>query len=186
LTDDEVFVRFKYQTSLHPLVFVVQVEDALKNFPEYIVVKFTHRYDKNTHQVFVELKIAPQLYGFEHLSGGWKMVVMAFVGDEFKTLAECKKNQCIKQTVEEMAMKMHGEGLVHGDLRDLNILYHYNDNDNSADIFFVDLDWAGQEGTVRYPLDINPDITRHREATAGSLIHKEHDLYLLQEIFKNL
>ena len=70
----------------NPLVFVVQVlEDAPENFPEY-VVKFTCCYDKTTHQVFAELEIAPQLYGFEHLPGGWKMVVMAFVGDDFKML----------------------------------------------------------------------------------------------------
>ena len=44
----------------------------------------------------------------------------------------------------------------------------------------VDFDWAGKEGEVHYPMNVNrSDIKRPDGARDGQLIKKEHDLEML-------
>lgn len=53
---------------------------------------------------------------------------------------------------------MHGQGLVHGDLRFMNILC-----DVKGNVMIVDFDWAGREGEVKYPHNVNTSqIDYHR------------------------
>lgn len=44
----------------------------------------------------------------------------------------------------------------------------------------IDLDWCGTEGSARYPMDKNTIASHewHDEATRGSLIKRDHDLFL--------
>src|SRR5215470_8849304 len=95
--DDGDRIYFKYRKNLNPnsLIFSVDVEDAI-GLPEQLLVKFTRHYCIKAHKACVRLGIAPELYGFENLAGGWKAVVMACKGDGFKMLFECTLDGKIK------------------------------------------------------------------------------------------
>ena len=81
---------------------------------------------------------------------------------------------------------------VHGDIRRPNILYgttFYNDNDRSKQFWLIDFDWAGKDGEVRYPVQLNNKINWHCEVKVGSVIKCAHDLFMLDNItskIKNL
>ena len=72
---------------------------------------------------------------------------------------------------------MHYEGYVHGDLRPPNIVVP---TDNTIRI--LDIDWAGKEGDVRYPQELNTSCNWHPGVESGGLISKEHDLYQIDTL----
>ena len=48
----------------------------------------------------------------------------------------------------------------------------------------VDFDWAGKEGEVHYPINVNRiDIKRPDGARGGLPIQKDHDLEMLDTMF---
>lgn len=78
-------------------------------------------------------------------------------------------------------VKHHRQGLVHGDLRDTNLLVRI---DGELRFMLVDFDWAGKEGEVRYPINDNRnDIKRPDGARDGLPIQKDHDLEILDRMF---
>ena len=81
---------------------------------------------------------------------------------------------------------MHKQGFVHGDLRDLNILFRCQVAYDRVDILFIDWDWAGKAGEVKYPSMLNPKITRHQNAVARQPIRKEHDDHMLEVMFRGV
>ena len=115
------------------------------------------------------MEIAPMVYGFETLPGGWKAVVMAYQGS-FKTLSGRILDDQIVAAIREAVGKMHEGGWVHGDLRDVNILYCRQETCNKVEIVFVDWDWAGREEEVEYPLTMNMEICRHPDVEPFTLI----------------
>jgi hypothetical protein len=51
-----------------------------------VCVKFVTRYSKEVHLYCVSLDISPQLRGFETLPGGWLMIVMDRIDEEYVAL----------------------------------------------------------------------------------------------------
>jgi hypothetical protein len=50
-----------------------------------------------------------------------------------------------------------------------------------AGFMLVDFDWAGENGKVRYPININTtDVKRPKGAVDGEPITVEHDVEMLQ------
>ncbi|KAI0059776.1 hypothetical protein BV25DRAFT_1808501, partial [Artomyces pyxidatus] len=72
---------------------------------------------------------------------------------------------------------LHGQGLVHGDVRLPDILC------DGKTVQLVDFDWAGQEGEVRYQVNISTVISWPEDVSSTSLIKKEHDLIMLGKAF---
>lgn len=46
-------------------------------------VKFVLRYSVEAHQKCAELGFTPQLKGYKDLPGGWKMVIMEAIDNDF-------------------------------------------------------------------------------------------------------
>ncbi|KAI0351578.1 hypothetical protein OH77DRAFT_931829 [Trametes cingulata] len=141
-----------------------------------VVVKFAHRYCEEAHRLLAEQEepLAPRLWFCEKVeSVGMYVVVMDYIKDE---------GDRETMTVEELAQLtkavrlLHEQNLVHGDLRQANILLR-----QGRGPMLVDFDWCGKEGTARYPYDIDmsDDIGWHEEVEGGELIKKEHDLHML-------
>jgi hypothetical protein len=51
-----------------------------------------------------------------------------------------------------------------------------------------DFDWAGEIGNVRYPINVNrgPQLERPDGAYDGALIMAEHDIEMLNLMFKSV
>ncbi|CAG8657785.1 157_t:CDS:1 [Paraglomus brasilianum] len=165
-TLDGQMLEFNYKSKLHGLVFNVErSNDYSCTLPKDLLVKFAQDYGVNAHEACAEMGIAPQLFGCYSVSGGWKVVVMEYMKDDYSNLAEeYYEPSCvdeIKKSVKEKVEKMHAKGFVHGDLRQVNILRQKH----NGNIVLVDFDWAGRIHEAKYPLYMNPNLPRHPDAT---------------------
>jgi len=78
----------------------------------------------------------------------------------------------------QQLLKMHENGVCHGDVRAFNIVF----GDKST---LIDFDFGGSR-KKRYPEGYQsiPDGKRHESATAGSRLHASHDLFAFAEVMK--
>ncbi|KAF8430340.1 hypothetical protein EV426DRAFT_14428 [Tirmania nivea] len=108
---------------------------------QLICVKFVRQYGKDVHIWCTNKGFAPGLLGFERLDGGWFMVVMYFLGESWRVLNEAGvKTESISELERKICSvitKLHESGMVHGDIREMNILV----NDKN-EFMLIDYDWA--------------------------------------------
>ena len=139
---------------------------------EDVVVKFSRsHYGTDVHSLLAKHGLAPQLKYTQVLPGNWHVVIMEKVTGVLLPASE-QVNMALKDAVD----KIHAQGYVHGDLRAQNILVV----DDSIRI--LDFDWAGKEGEVRYPQELNTSCNWHSDVKPGGLIAKEHDVYQINTI----
>ena len=94
-----------------------------------------------------------------------------------------KPRVSLNEPIKEKVVTLHQQGYVHGDLCDTNLMVR----DNSVpEMMLFDFDWAGEIGKVRYPINMNrgPNLKRPDGAYDGELITAEHDLEMLDIMFK--
>ena len=150
-----------------------------------IVVKFTTRYSKELHLHCSSREQAPPLLGCEALDGGWFMIVMDRMIEHrplstFNALDKARLSSWLKPRLSDLVHSFHEQDLVHGDLRDTNVLV----SEDGMQVKLVDFDWGGKAGEVRYPSAINcTDFWRPEQATDGVIITKEHDTDMIDKMF---
>lgn len=66
--------------------------------------------------------ITPKLRGFEEVGGGWKMVVMDALDEEYETLDRKALPADTRERIRERLHELHQANFVHCDVRDLNIM----------------------------------------------------------------
>jgi len=87
----------------------------------------------------------------------------------------------LRPKVEEIIQHLHGNRLVHGDVRDTNLLVR---TDGEVGCMLVDFDWAGKEGEARYPINVNhTGIKQPDRAEDEQLIKKKHDVEMINIMF---
>ncbi|KAF8468174.1 hypothetical protein BDZ91DRAFT_848037 [Kalaharituber pfeilii] len=186
--ENKATVRFKYKDQPIPkkLLFLAEADNGSKK-----CIKFTRRYSKDAHLSCASQGYAPALRGFEALPGEWYMVVMDMADiDVYKpysirnttsSSANFPSVAALRPKVEEVIKHLHRNGLVHGDVRDSNLLVR---TDDEVGCMLVDFDWAGKEGEARYPINVNrSDIRQPDEVRDGLPIKKEHDLEMIKIMF---
>jgi serine/threonine protein kinase len=152
-----------------------------------IIVKFVRSYSRALHAHCSSLGSAPPLLGHETLDGGWFMVVMNDMVDyrPFSALEKSSLSSQLRPMVLDLVDSFHQQNLVHGDLRDTNILVR--EDGGRLEIKLVDFDWGGVEGEVRYPSAINcTDFWRPPEVSDSMLITKVHDIQMVKYMFEGL
>ena len=186
--DDERKITFKYLRRLfsEKLLFnCVKTEDQTQ-----LCVKFTKRYSVEAHQVCADHGVAPKLYSAEQLPGGWWMIVMEYLSEEeYCTRTTVKVDvDVLEQALKGAVRRLHQSGFVHGDIRACNIMVRcqWDNGIGMANVKLVDFDWAGQEGVVRYPANVNHvQMYRPPDARDGLPIKRDHDLEMLEMAVKN-
>jgi serine/threonine protein kinase len=127
------------------------------------------------------LGFAPTLKGFERIPGGWYIVVMDFIEDEYHNLETSPDKASFESEVRVSVESLHEAGFVHGDIRSANIMVK---KDGSPGIMILDFDWAGLAGQVKYPMGVNDiDIRRPNGAQDNEFIMVEHDIEMLNYMF---
>jgi len=112
------------------------------------------------------------------------MVVMEFLAEPWRVLNQTEMNTesipRLGEKIRSMITKLHGSGMVHGDIREMNILV----NDKN-EIMLIDYDWTGIQGQVVYPRNINMDpILRWPSGVGSGLrILPEHDMEMVERLF---
>ena len=151
-----------------------------------VFIKFTEQYSKAAHQHCATAGVAPQLYGVTPLPAGWLMVVMAYLEPSmYRTLElQDEGSAGLVKEVDRVVSVLHDGGFVHGDIRTINMMVHEEQDSSKKEVLLLDFDWAGAEGTVKYPLDVDGlNIKRHDGASGGAVIRKEHDWFMVKHLF---
>ncbi|KZT09106.1 uncharacterized protein LAESUDRAFT_748334 [Laetiporus sulphureus 93-53] len=113
-----------------------------------ILVKCTLRYSRELYEFCAEREHAPKLLGFERIPGGWFIVAMELVKGELLCIRDTYRSEW-KAGLEGVVNQFHDAGMVHGDLRDVNLLIS---DTNETKAIILDFDWGGKAGEVYYPL----------------------------------
>ncbi|KAG8737482.1 hypothetical protein FRC10_008103 [Ceratobasidium sp. 414] len=149
-----------------------------------IVVKFTRRYNGQAHKLLAEQGYAPKLLfdGSEHPEfprpAGLLMMVMEYI---IEAPPGPSYNEAYL-TLPAALRLLHGQKLVFGDLRLLNVLVPKSSTDRGAIAMLIDFDWCGKDGEDRYPVDINTKIKWADGVGPGTLMHMSHDDFMLSTL----
>ncbi|KAI6014933.1 hypothetical protein EDC04DRAFT_2608919 [Pisolithus marmoratus] len=147
-----------YQQQLeHKLVFFGTESTEGSAVVDRICVKFVRRYSPGAHEHCASAGCAPALRGFKKIPGGWFMVVMDDLSNDYETLANMSVPVPTKSLIRAKLAGFHKAGFVHGDIRDTNIMVSKSDN---TQFRIIDFDWAGIAGEVKYPAFLNPEVRR--------------------------
>jgi serine/threonine protein kinase len=159
------------------LLFTAETTDD-----ERVCVKFVRHYSKDVHKFCASKGFAPRLGGFEELPGGWHMVVMEMIADDYCRLMDFPPPYSHYDDIIEKLTSLHQENYVHGDVRNTNIMVK---KDGSRGFKLVDFDWSGRIGEVRYPMNVyqGQRLWRPHEAEDGQLIKADHDIEMLKTMF---
>ncbi|CAG8556217.1 5111_t:CDS:2, partial [Paraglomus brasilianum] len=154
------------------------------------ILKFVTSYNAEVHKFCFSKGIAPELVCIgDIMNADYKFVVMEdligfdVVCNMWNGLNEQEKTD-LKAKILEAKGILHDNRLVHGDLRPVNIMAKYTNEEWV--IKLVDFDWSGKEGEATYPQFLNTKIPWHPDVKRLGPIWCEHDTYLLEESFRKL
>ncbi len=174
--------ELKYVTQLVPhhsekAVFKATVQRDGQNHP--VVVKFTPTYCARAHEIASEMGSAPKLW-FCKVAESVGMFVVAMDFIEGRRVDDDKPHlpEKVLEPLRGAISALHDVGLVHGDLRGPNVIVSEGKGGKRA--MLVDSDWGGEEGHVFYPADINMQLIWHDGVKPGTLIRREHDMFMLE------
>ena len=171
------YIRYESHMDNFKLLFAAETADDKR-----ICVKFVRHYSKDVHKFCASKGFAPRLEGFEELPGGWHMVVMEMIADDYCRLIDFPPPYSHYDDIIEKLTALHQENYVHGDVRNTNIMVK---KDGSQGFKLVDFDWSGRIGEVRYPMNVyqGQRLWRPREAEDGQLIKADHDIEMLTAMY---
>lgn len=180
---------FRYTAELqsnHNYVFFGKLDSAAAG--QKLCIKFPHQYGEDVHTFCAAKGHAPKPYAVQRLSGGFYMVVMDDIGEEYIDLhtfvddhpeiLSSSAYTTLKENIARFLEEMHQAGWVHGDLRRTNVMVKKSGLDGS--FLLIDFDWSGKNQEVVYPSFVNKvDVRRPVGADDGEPILALHDIEML-------
>ncbi|KAF9793479.1 hypothetical protein BJ322DRAFT_132244 [Thelephora terrestris] len=155
-----------------------------------VFVKFTPKYNQEAHRLLAnqDPPLAPALFSCNRIIGDMYMVVMEYMSDAsplhlfFSPFTPpCPlKVEVVRKSLEKALGLLHGQDLVFGDLRQLNILYSHKGDC----VFLVDFDWVGKHREDRYSPCLNPVV--RSDVGRWEVMKKEHDIRSLEGVMEGL
>ena len=172
-------VSFEYTKCLKGEGGSVFVAKRAGDAADHILVKFVERYGEEVHRMLSDLGLAPKLLAVEKVHAVM-MVVMDFesdavIWDPVSAGANDETNNQLKTILE----KLTEHSYVHGDMRSDNLLVC-----TGGKVKLIDFDWAGKDGVVRYPVELNPAVKWHADASIGKVIRIEHDAFMAGQLMQ--
>ncbi|KAL4078083.1 hypothetical protein J3A83DRAFT_4369554 [Scleroderma citrinum] len=136
---------------------------ALSN-QQLVCIKFARRYSKDAHGICASRGHAPTLRGFEKIPGGWFMIVTTpgtppMISEKMPSTPRTNKVMFTETFVTPI----------------------WSDK---TKFMLIDFEWAGKNGEVRDPMNVNkgPNLWRPDGAVDGALIMPGHDIDMLNHI----
>lgn len=158
-------------------LYIAQTTDGKE-----ILVKFTKRYSTHLHLICAESGCAPALLGFQRLPGGFYAVAMEYIKDAVP-ITDFEDEETRKKwlkLLKEVVDKFHSQNLVHGDLRNPNIIC------SSDRVAIIDYDWAGESGKTCYPPgQLNEELVAGRDSDDLTITIAD-DLRVLSRTLRNV
>jgi len=130
-------------------------------------------YSKDAHDRAFELGIAPACLSVQVICEDWILIRMDKVmGANFNDMTTHDR-EAWKEFRRKIAQ--FSNDFVHGDLRDVNIMYGSLPDQKRSGYFIVDFDWAGPIGKATYPFSINTAHNWPNGVAPGAVITQDHD-----------
>ncbi|KAI1787835.1 hypothetical protein LXA43DRAFT_950780 [Ganoderma leucocontextum] len=156
----------------------------------HVYVKFVAKYGEAAHRLLArqDPPLAPKLYWCGEVIVGKTMVVMEELQRGSTYIHPRKSNSndraIIKRDIRQALDLLHVNHLVHGDIREPNMVIAHGRG------HLIDFDSAGEEGVARYPESLNPKVTWFESFAAEDLtlrcIRKEHDDFRFERVLEEL
>src|SRR5260221_8266750 len=91
----------------------------------------------------------------------------------------------VERKVKAIVRTLHEGGFVHGDIRNTNIFVDQASlASDDVTVHLIDFDWAGYDGEVKYPMEINCKTVKRPEGVkGGELITQQHDNEMVSYLF---
>ncbi|CAB4436972.1 unnamed protein product [Rhizophagus irregularis] len=148
-------------------------------------------YSLEVHEYLVDTGNAPIILNTVEWPGGWLLVYMECL-ENHVTLNKITHNldnnerDSLRNEIIRVVRILHDKNLVHGDLREGNILVgRDNEKDSGFDVKLIDFEWSGPVNTARYSHFMNHIAINWPEgAEDGKLVMKEHDIAMLEQTFR--
>ncbi|KAI0248667.1 hypothetical protein BJV78DRAFT_1130931 [Lactifluus subvellereus] len=171
-------VRLYPDTQDYRLLYIAETSDKKR-----IIVKFTRRYSIELHAFCAGRGHAPGILGFGQFPGGWSVIAMDFISPPVNPSRSPNLSRLCDKWIDDLQKLMqsfHDHDLVHGDLREPNILC------DGEEVMLIDFDWGGKVGEVYYPFArVCPELTDGRHGT-DPMITKDDDRRVLRNTLKEL
>jgi serine/threonine protein kinase len=145
------------------------------------IIKFVPRYGRHVHEFLANIGGAPRVLRYDSETyHDFIMIEMECFRNDRITLSDYfqkfpnKGDDALTTVFENLASlvaRLHDNGMVHGDLREDNIVVDTRD----FSVVLLDFDWSGLEGTARYPFQLNLDIDWEAPVKLGGLVQKKHN-----------
>jgi hypothetical protein len=174
---------------LHPDVQsyrLLYIAETLDDKQILVILKFTPRYSIALHAFCAERGHAPVIHGFQTLPGGWFVVAMDYISPISPPVQLSRSPHLTRlldkwtDDLQKLMQSFHDEGLVHGDLREPNILC------DGEKMMLIDFDWGGQVGKACYPrARLCHDLMEGRDGTSPQ-ITKGDDRRVLRNTLEEL
>ncbi|KAH9110698.1 hypothetical protein AeMF1_007775 [Aphanomyces euteiches] len=169
--------KIRYCKQLERFVFSAKVGHS----GHEVVVKFAKQYGKDVHEYCAGLGFAPKFLYLKVLPSNWIFVVMEKL--VLQPIWDAPVDAIIvREQVLEIKNRLADAKLVHGDLRQDNILW---DSLNRR-VVLMDFDWSGKAGVARYPPFMNPDIPWPEGAETNKPLCTQHDEWWIDRLLSNL
>lgn len=139
-----------------------------------VLVKFTPTYSSELHKFCAKKGHALALLACQRLPGGWYGVVMEYLHDiepislspSLGTYQHIWEGQ-----LKTLVNSFHEHGLVHGDLRDANMLCYADGR-----LVVIDFDWGGKEGVACYPtFHLHDELKHGRTSTSLTITEVDNE-----------
>ena len=162
----------------HRLIYLAETQEH-----GTVLLKFTRTYSIELHALCSSLGHAPNIIGFQRLPGDWYAVAMEYLPSAAR-ISRARELATYRETwtneLKALVNTFHARGLVHGDLRDPNIVC------DGRRVMLLDFDWAGKDGEASYPTaKLCKELTEGR-LNAGLKISKEDDIRVLNNTLNAL
>jgi len=148
-----------------------------------VLVKFAVKYNAAAHRLLAshDPPLAPALYSCKRVIGDMFMVIMEYIPNSkgaslYGASLLPPALESVRQGVSQALDLLHGQNLVFGDLRELNVLYLPEEDR----VLLVDFDGVGRDGEDRYSACLNHEVGLG--VVRLQIMEKSHD----DENFKRL
>ncbi|KAH9047773.1 hypothetical protein EDB84DRAFT_1460146 [Lactarius hengduanensis] len=179
-------LSFRLQNVFKPYkssVLLVMGSSQLQLMRMFPITLFSGRVSVMSNTRFTKAGHAPSILGYERLPGGWFAVAIEYIepGTAItkSDLLTSNRDRWVKE-LEHLVSDFHAKNLVHGALRDANIIC------KGDSLMLIDFDWGGRVGEASYPtLELNPELLEDR--TSDDLrITKDGDVRVLTKTLGKL